>query len=129
MQFSIWTVFALVGLAVASPIPATTLSRNLEERNTPLNTFLSILLDYLPAIDGTIEAVTGVLTVFEKLLAVLTGEQTSYNDLSGSCKAYTVIFARGTTEPGNVGILVGPPFFDALKEKLGSSNVAIQGVN
>lgn len=59
----------------------------------------------------------------------MTGEPTTYNDLSGPCKAYTVVFARGTTEPGNVGILVGPPFFDALREKLGSVNVAIQGVN
>lgn len=40
----------------------------------------------------------------------------------------TVIFARGTTEPGNVGVLVGPPFFDALKSRIGAGNVVVQGV-
>jgi len=30
------------------------------------------------------------------------------------CKPVTVIFARGTIELGNVGSLVGPPFFNAL---------------
>ena len=53
------------------------------------------------------------------------------NDLTNGsgCKAITVIFARGTTEPGNVGILVGPPFFDALRSSVGTSALTIQGVN
>lgn len=40
----------------------------------------------------------------------------------------TVIFARGTTESGNVGTLVGPPFFSALATAIGSENLAVQGV-
>lgn len=32
----------------------------------------------------------------------------------GLCRPVTVIFARGTIEQGNVGSLVGPPFFNAL---------------
>lgn len=32
----------------------------------------------------------------------------------GLCRPVTVIFARGTIELGNVGSLVGPPFFNAL---------------
>ncbi|KAH6679250.1 putative cutinase, partial [Halenospora varia] len=99
------------------------------KRETALNAFLALLLDYLPDIDGSINAVTGVLTAFEQFLALITGTQTTYNELGGTCKAYTVIFARGTTEPGNVGILVGPPLFSALKTKVGSSVVTIQGVN
>lgn len=51
------------------------------------------------------------------------------NDLSGPCKPVTVIFARGTTESGNVGSLAGPPFFSALNSALGANNVAVQGVN
>jgi len=129
MQFSLWTIIAILGLTIASPIPAATQDRDLSKRNTPLNEFLTVLLEYLPEVDGAIETVTGILTVFENLLSLLTGEQETYNDLSGACKEYTVVFARGTTEPGNVGILVGPPFFDALREKLGSDNVAVQGVN
>lgn len=34
-----------------------------------------------------------------------------------------------TTESGNIGGIVGPPFVAALKAKLGASNVAVQGVN
>jgi hypothetical protein len=41
----------------------------------------------------------------------------------------TVIFARGTTEPGNVGLLAGPPFFDALSTMVGEGQVAVQGVD
>lgn len=49
------------------------------------------------------------------------------NELS-ECKSVTVIFARGTIELGNVGSLVGPPFFDALDLAIGADNVAVQGV-
>lgn len=45
------------------------------------------------------------------------------------CKPVTVIFARGTIEPGNVGTLVGPPFFNALSLAMGDENVGVQGVD
>ena len=45
------------------------------------------------------------------------------------CKPVTVIFARGTTEPGNVGSRVGPPFFNALEVAIGNENMAVQGVD
>ncbi len=128
MRFSFWAVISLVGVALASPVPNVD-SKDLVKRNTALNSFLALLLDYLPAIDGSINSVGEILTVFENFLALLTGEPTTYNQLGGACKAYTVIFARGTTEPGNVGILVGPPFFDALRSLVGSSALTIQGVN
>ena len=53
------------------------------------------------------------------------------NDLTNGsgCKAITVIFARGTTESGNVGSLAGPPFFDALSKVVNASNLAVQGVD
>lgn len=44
------------------------------------------------------------------------------------CKALTVIFARGTSEAGNVGSVAGPPFFSALRGDLGTSQVTVQGV-
>jgi hypothetical protein len=52
------------------------------------------------------------------------------NDLTNGspCKAMTVIFARGTTETGNVGTLTGPPFFNAMSQAVGASNLAVQGV-
>jgi cutinase len=53
------------------------------------------------------------------------------NDLTdgSACKAVTVIFARGTTESGNVGTLTGPPFFSALATAIGTGNLAVQGVD
>ena len=44
------------------------------------------------------------------------------------CTPLTVIFARGTGEPGNIGSVAGPPMLSALKSKLGAGNVAFQGV-
>ena len=41
----------------------------------------------------------------------------------------TVIFARGTTEPGNVGLVTGPPFFDALSAMIGANALSVQGVS
>ncbi|KAJ0419794.1 cutinase 3 [Aspergillus carlsbadensis] len=78
---------ALVGMAVASPLPAEDV--HLERRQ---------LLD-------------------------------TANDLTlGSCKAVTFIFARGSTETGNMGLVVGPETCTALKLKLGAGKVACQGV-
>lgn len=57
---------------------------------------------------------------------------TSQNDLQGggnNCAQNIVIFARGTTEPGNVGTLTGPPFFQALAQQVGADNLAVQGVD
>lgn len=45
------------------------------------------------------------------------------------CAEFTVIFARGTTESGNVGTSTGPLFFAALKQEVGEENVAVQGVD
>ncbi|KAF8864885.1 putative cutinase [Acephala macrosclerotiorum] len=126
------TIASFLALTLASPVPipaSIPQDRDLTSRETALNAFLTILLDNLPDISGTLSAVVGVLTDLETLLADLTGEQTTYNELGGTCQEYTVIFARGTSEPGNVGILVGPPFFDALRSAVGSANLVIQGVN
>jgi len=47
----------------------------------------------------------------------------------GACKPVTLIFARGTTEPGNLGTVVGPPLAAAMKSALGDDKVAVQGVD
>ena len=62
------------------------------------------------------------------------------------CRAVTILFARGTFEPGNVGLLagkpkdiyrhpcntfdkiLGPPFFDALASMIGDATLGVQGV-
>jgi cutinase len=57
----------------------------------------------------------------------------TYNQLTDgtACRAVTVIWARGTAAPGNVGLAgsEGPAFFNALASALGgTSRLAIQGV-
>ncbi|KAJ2984047.1 hypothetical protein NQ176_g241 [Zarea fungicola] len=43
------------------------------------------------------------------------------------CADVTLIFARGTCDPGNVGVLVGPPFFQAVSGAIGSKSLHVQG--
>lgn len=57
----------------------------------------------------------------------------TYNQLTDgtACRDVTVIWARGTTQEGNVGTpdSEGPTFFNALASRLGgTSRLAIQGV-
>lgn len=66
-------------------------------------------------------------TTLEKRTAYTTGA-TANDVTNGVCAPLTVIFARGTSESGNIGSVVGPPLFKALISALGSSKVALQGV-
>ena len=57
-------------------------------------------------------------------------ERNELTNVAGvGCKPITVIFARGTIELGNVGLDVGPPFFNHLAELIGADNIAVQGVD
>ncbi|KAG9191835.1 cutinase [Alternaria panax] len=47
---------------------------------------------------------------------------------SAACPRTIFIFARGSTEAGNMGTLVGPFTGNALKSAYGASNVWVQGV-
>ncbi|KAL1967662.1 hypothetical protein VTN77DRAFT_2919 [Rasamsonia byssochlamydoides] len=128
-SLSLGALFPLFISTLASPLP-TPEESNLVKKGTSLNEFLSILLDHLPAINDTINAASSIITDLDSVLADLAGLQTTYNELgSGSCTEYTVLFARGTSEPGNVGVLVGPPLFLALQNHISSSDLTIQGVN
>jgi hypothetical protein len=95
----------------------------------PLNQFLR-LISTLPEGAQALDALGKVLTPLSQLLADSVGIDTTRDDLArnASCADVTVVFARGTTEPGNVGLFAGPPFFDALSEQLGSKSLAVQGV-
>ncbi|ORY11428.1 cutinase, partial [Clohesyomyces aquaticus] len=57
------------------------------------------------------------------------GDSTQNDLKNGECRAMTVIFARGTTEGGNMGTLTGPPFVQALGKMVGAENLAVQGVD
>ncbi|KAK8244715.1 cutinase, partial [Phyllosticta capitalensis] len=45
-----------------------------------------------------------------------------------ACRKVSLIFARGTSEEGNMGTVVGPPLASHLASAIGSSNLAVQGV-
>lgn len=95
----------------------------------PLNQFLR-LISTLPQGAAALDIVGRLLTPIQQGLADAVDIDTTQDDLtkSASCADVTVVFARGTTEPGNVGLVTGPPFFDALKEQLGNKSLAFQGV-
>lgn len=116
-----------------SSLAAVGLGFPLALRNTVLNEFLTALLNNLPDVNETIDKATTVITDLDTLLGKVTDATTTYNQLTSSsnssCADYTLIFARGTAEPGNFGVLVGPPFVWALQDILGSSGLTIQGVN
>lgn len=44
----------------------------------------------------------------------------------GGCKPVVMVFARGSTEVGNMGTVCGPPTAEGLKQNFGAANVAIQ---
>ena len=95
----------------------------------PLNMFLR-MISTLPQGAAALDASAKILTPFQEVLAKAAGVETKQNDLAQNtpCANVTVIFARGTTEPGNVGLVTGPPFIDALNEKKGRMSVSFQGV-
>ncbi|EKG13583.1 hypothetical protein MPH_09279 [Macrophomina phaseolina MS6] len=57
------------------------------------------------------------------------GGNTANDVQSGECKPVTYIFARGTTEQGNMGSTVGPALKQKLESALGAGQLATQGVN
>jgi cutinase len=62
-------------------------------------------------------------------VAVAQTGRTASDVENGVCKPMTLIFARGTTEQGNMGSIVGPPLADAMIALMGADQVAVQGVN
>ena len=61
--------------------------------------------------------------------AYTSGSTASDIDNNTGCTALTVIFARGTSEGGNIGSIAGPPMFRQLLSDLGASSLTLQGVN
>lgn len=57
-----------------------------------------------------------------------TSSSTKNDVTDGVCRPVTYIFARGTTETGNMGSTVGPALESALESAFGSAKVATQGV-
>ncbi|KAI1419743.1 cutinase [Xylaria sp. FL1777] len=49
--------------------------------------------------------------------------------LDGGCRAVIFLYARGSTQEGNIGSSPGPQTIDELKAKVGTATVAAQGLD
>ncbi|KAL8365189.1 hypothetical protein RB595_004138 [Gaeumannomyces hyphopodioides] len=47
---------------------------------------------------------------------------------NGTCRDVTLLYARGSIQPGNLGGMPGTTLADKLRERLGADRIAIQGV-
>lgn len=52
---------------------------------------------------------------------------TEFSD--GGCRDIIMLFARGSAETGNMGVICGPPTANGLKSNFGSDAVAVEGVD
>ncbi|KAL8306314.1 hypothetical protein RB597_003139 [Gaeumannomyces tritici] len=59
----------------------------------------------------------------------LDARQSRSTENAQGCADMIIVFARGTTEGGNVGTIVGPPLLAAVKQAAGGRTVAMQGVD
>lgn len=79
------------------------------------------------------DLLTSNLTPEEHALSKRQYSSSTYNQLTDgtACRAISVIYARGTSQQGNVGdaAAVGPLFFNQIASRVGgTSQLAIQGV-
>ncbi|KAJ8128044.1 hypothetical protein O1611_g5592 [Lasiodiplodia mahajangana] len=95
------------------------------------------IMDYASRLGYSVYAAPFVTDVTDGELAELEARDlkirqtigTSANEfLDGGCRSVVLIYARGTTQPGNIGEQPGPQLANALKSALGTSTVAAQGV-
>ncbi|KAK5653950.1 hypothetical protein OQA88_7875 [Cercophora sp. LCS_1] len=94
----------------------------------PINTLLYWVTNVFPFDILVKDAGDLTLDAEEALSTSLEIETT--RSAGSKCTNVTIVFARGTSEAGNTGILVGPELFDAVTERLGSSSaLAVHGVD
>ncbi|KAK9799895.1 putative Cutinase [Seiridium cardinale] len=117
------------GLPTASTIAGTAIESR--QNSVAINVLLAFISKLFP-VNILVNNVGDLIEGAEKVFADIAGFDTNENDLlSGKCGDVVIVYARGTTEPGNVGSLTGPPFFTAVRNRLSANGktLAVQGVD
>ncbi|OAA82458.1 Cutinase [Akanthomyces lecanii RCEF 1005] len=97
----------------------------LAERGVDINNFINAILNYFPG-QMALQDACSIIGKGETLLGK--AFQLLPDSNSNGCDDVTIVYARGTCDPGNVGILVGPPFFAAVAAAIGGKSLNVQGV-
>jgi cutinase len=118
---SVFALAALLTTSLSAPTPSEGVSFPITDL---LDSDLTIA-EYAAQLEGQ--------SVEERALTKRAYTSNTYNQLTDgtACRPITVIYARGTTQDGNVGApdVEGPTFFNALASRVGGeSRLAIQGV-
>lgn len=133
MKISVLSLVLLPLLSLVSGRPTTQIvGTTIESRQTTAINILLAFISQLFPVNILVENIDGVIESAEILFAKIAGFSITENDLTaGKCGDVVIVYARGTTEPGNVGSLVGPPFFAAVRKSLAAKGktLAVQGVD
>lgn len=96
----------------------------------PLNTVLDWIAQHFPfniLVKDAGDLIANAEGTLASVLGISTTKDTFVDD---ECTTVTILYARGTSEVGNVGIIVGPEFFDAVTARLHTGDtLAVRGVD
>ncbi|KAI0132145.1 cutinase-domain-containing protein [Xylariales sp. AK1849] len=131
---SSWLLLLLISGAYGVPTPKSGTDVNPHGVNTLIHTGLSTLVSLITALkSGQINenGLWGVVNINDIRTNGTGGSNWLSNVMvnKSDCPDVAVLFARGTSEPGNMGFLTGPPLTTALQHYANTSRVAVQGVD
>lgn len=94
-----------------------------------LNTMLYWITQTCP-FDMLVQDAADLTLNAENVVALVLGIATTQDTVTDSqCTNITVIYARGTSEAGSVGVIVGPGFFSAVEARLETgATLSVKGV-
>lgn len=125
MRFFALLPVALTGYALALPSPK---PEELDRRDWPsITSFLAKVAALFPA-DVLVADACDLITGGEDVIGTVFDIQSTENE---ACGDVTVLFARGTCDSGNVGVLTGPWFFNALESAVAATgrSLGVQGLD
>lgn len=121
LSTSVLALFAAQTIVAAPVETVPTLSKRFD-----INSLLAELLGIFP-LNVIVNDLQGFLVGALQDVADGLGIQTTQN-ADTACATVTILYARGTDEPGNVGVIVLPAFSEAVQSKV-TGSVLVQGTN